>query len=68
MLFDRKKPKTAVAGKKKIIRDHRNYHVTQPSEDLAAREKSKLESGLDVGGQLLSFKDGVLSIKKNPLR
>ena len=64
MIFDRKKTKTAAPGKKKIVRDQRNYHVTQISDDLAARERGRLESGIAVGGQVLSFKDGVLSVKK----
>ncbi|MES2104942.1 MAG: hypothetical protein V4634_13060 [Pseudomonadota bacterium] len=65
MIFDRKKTKAVAPGKKKIISDQRNYHVTQPSTDLAALEKGRLEAGIPVGGQVVSFKDGVLAVKKN---
>lgn len=65
MRFDSKKSKPAASGKKKLLRDARNYYVTQPSADLAAREKHKLASGIDIGGQLVSFKDGVLRVKKS---
>ncbi len=63
-MFSRKKSSAATPGKKKIIRDQRNYHVTQPSIDLAAQEKTRLEQGIAAGGRTLSFKDGVLVIEK----
>ncbi|GGC62376.1 hypothetical protein [Undibacterium terreum] len=63
MIFGKKDVKPAPAGKKKILRDVRNYHVTQFSTDQAKAEKGKLEAGMQVGGQVLSYKDGVLSIQ-----
>ncbi|WP_394778472.1 hypothetical protein [Undibacterium sp.] len=63
-MFGRKKSSTVAPGKKKVITDQRNYHVTQPSIDLAAAEKARLEQGVVSSGQVLSYKDGVLVIKK----
>jgi hypothetical protein len=63
IMFKRKSIKDATGSvKKKIAADHRNYHVTQPAEDPAAREKQRLATGMVMGGQTVMFVDGVLSI------